>query len=51
MKKCDICDKSVKVSYRFKSNEYKNWVFCCKDCWKIISKHAGYCYGGTRKSS
>ncbi len=51
MKKCDICDKSGKVQYRVKSIEYKNWIFCCKVCWKTISKHEKYFYGGTRKSS
>ena len=50
MKNCDICNNSDNLHYRVKSNKYKTWIFCCKVCWKIISKHEKYCYGGTRKS-
>ena len=50
MKKCDLCNKPDKVHYRFKSIIYKDWIFCCRECWNIISKHSYYSYGGTRKS-
>ena len=49
MKKCDLCQKSDKIHYRVKSKIYKHWIFCCKECWKIISNHNDYSYGGTRK--
>ncbi len=50
MKICDICNKSGKLHFRVKSDNYKTWKFCCKVCWEIISKEKNYCYGGTRKS-
>ena len=50
MKKCDLCQKPSKIHYRVKSIIHKNWIFCCKECWNIISKHDNYSYGGTRKS-
>ena len=50
MKKCDLCHKSDKLHYRVKSNIYKYWIFCCKECWNVISKQNDYSYGGTRKS-
>ena len=50
MKKCDLCHKGDKLHYRVKSEIYKDWIFCCKECWNFISKHSGYSYGGTRKS-
>ena len=49
MKKCDLCHESDKVHYRVKSKIHKNWIFCCKKCWNIISKQDDYSYGGTRK--
>ena len=51
MKKCDLCHKPDKTHYRVKSIIHKNWIFCCKECWDIISKHTNYSYGGTRKSN
>ena len=50
MKKCDLCRKPDKIQYRVKSEIHTNWIFCCKECWTIISKHSKYSYGGTRKS-
>jgi hypothetical protein len=50
MKKCDLCHKPDKIHYRVKSIIYKDWIFCCKECWDVISKHKYYSYGGTRKS-
>ena len=50
MKRCDICYASGDVHFRVRSDKFKNWIFCCKGCWKIISKHEKYSYGGTRKS-
>jgi len=50
MKKCNLCHKPDKLHYRVKSIIHKNWIFCCKECWNIISKQNGYSYGGTRKS-
>ena len=50
MKKCDLCHKPDKTHYRVKSIFYEDWIFCCKECWKLISKHKNYSYGGTRKS-
>ena len=50
MKKCNLCNKPDKLHYRVKSIIHKNWIFCCKECWNIISKQNGYSYGGTRKS-
>ncbi len=50
MKKCDLCDKPDKTHYRVKSIIYTNWIFCCKECWNLISTHKNYSYGGTRKS-
>ena len=48
--KCDLCHKPDKIHYRVKSIIYKDWIFCCKECWDVISKHKYYSYGGTRKS-
>ena len=50
MKKCDLCFKADTVHYRVKSEIHKNWTFCCKECWNIVSKQSQYSYGGTRKS-
>ncbi len=50
MKKCDLCHKPDKIHYRVKSVFYKDWIFCCKECWNLIAKHNNYSYGGTRKS-
>ncbi len=50
MKKCQICLKSDKIHYRVRSKIIKDWIFCCKQCWNIISKQNDYSYGGTRKS-
>ena len=50
MKKCDLCHKLDKVHYRVKSIIHKDWIFCCKECWNVISNHNNYSYGGTRKS-
>ncbi len=50
MKKCDLCHKPDKIHYRVKSIIYKDWIFCCKECWNLVSKHNNYSYGGTRKS-
>ena len=49
MKKCDLCHKPDKTHYRVKSIIHTDWIFCCKECWNIISKHKKYSYGGTRK--
>ena len=51
MKKCDLCKKSDKIHYRVKSKIHKDWIFCCKACWDIVSEHNDYSYGGTRKSN
>ena len=50
MKKCDSCHKPDKIHYRVKSIIHKEWIFCCKECWNVISKHKNYSYGGTKKS-
>tara|TARA_Y100001968_G_C18998778_1_gene544875 strand:- start:70 stop:228 length:159 start_codon:yes stop_codon:yes gene_type:complete len=50
MKECDICNELDAIHYRVKSIKYKNWTFCCKKCWHILSKESKYSYGGTRKS-
>ena len=50
MKKCDLCHKPDKVHYRVKSIIHKDWIFCCKECWNVLSKQNNYSYGGTRKS-
>ncbi len=50
LKKCDSCHKPDKIHYRVKSIIHKDWIFCCKECWNLISKHNNYSYGGTRKS-
>ena len=50
MKKCDLCYKQNKTHYRVKSLMHKNWIFCCIECWNLISKQKNYSYGGTRKS-
>ena len=50
MKKCDLCHKPDKIHYRVKSIIHRDWIFCCKECWNVISKHNDYFYGGTRKS-
>ena len=50
MKKCDLCDKRDNTHYRVKSIIHTKWIFCCKECWKLISTHKNYSYGGTRKS-
>ena len=50
MKKCELCHKPDKVHYRVKSKIYTSWIFCCKECWNIISNQSNYKYGGTRKS-
>jgi len=47
---CDLCNKPDKIHYRVKSVIYRDWIFCCKECWIVISKHNDYSYGGTRKS-
>ena len=39
MKKCDLCHKPDKTHYRVKSRIHKDWTFCCKECWNLISKH------------
>ena len=50
MKKCVLCLKEDKLHYRVKSKIHSEWIFCCKDCWHIISKDRDYNYGGTRKA-
>ena len=50
MKKCDLCKKLDMIHFRVKSSKHKNWLFCCKECWKNISGEDSYSYGGTRKS-
>ena len=50
MKKCNLCLKADKVHYRVRSAIHPKWIFCCKECWSIISKQSEYSYGGTRKS-
>ena len=45
MKKCNLCNKEDKIHYRIKSINYKSWIFCCKQCWNIVSKEKGYTYG------
>ena len=49
-KKCDICNKSGKKHFRVKSINYTKWIFCCKQCWVVVSKEDKYTYGGTRNS-
>ena len=39
MKKCDLCYEPNKIHYRVKSIIHKDWIFCCKECWNLISKH------------
>ena len=39
MKKCDLCHKPDKTHYRVKSIIHKNWIFCCKECWNLISTY------------
>ena len=39
MKKCDLCHKPGKTHYRVKSIIHTNWIFCCKECWNLISTH------------
>ena len=50
MKKCDLCHKQDKVHYRVKSKKHTQWIFCCKECWNIVSMQNKYIFGGTRKS-
>ena len=50
MKKCDLCHKQDKVHYRVKSKIHTQWIFCCKECWNIVSMQSNYIFGGTRKS-
>ncbi len=50
MKICDLCHKPDKIHYRVKSIIHRDWIFCCKECWIVISKHNDNSYGGTRKS-
>ena len=50
MKKCDVCNKEELIQYRVKSINYKNWIFCCTECWHVVSKQDQYAYGGTRKT-
>tara|TARA_B100001939_G_scaffold110941_1_gene95838 strand:- start:1369 stop:1527 length:159 start_codon:yes stop_codon:yes gene_type:complete len=50
MKECDVCNKIDVIHYRVKSINYKNWIFCCKHCWDLVSRESQYSYGGTRKS-
>ena len=49
MKKCNLCNRPGNIHYRVKSIIHSNWIFCCKECWKIVSKQDKYFYGGTRK--
>ncbi len=50
MKECDLCNRVDAIHYRVKSINYKNWIFCCKYCWYLVSQESQYSYGGTRKS-
>ena len=50
MKKCDLCQEPDKIQYRVKSIIHKDWIFCCRECWNLISKQTNYSYGGTRNS-
>jgi len=50
MKECDLCNKADLIHYRVKSKNHQSWIFCCKQCWNIVSKERQYSYGGTRKS-
>ena len=49
MKECNLCNRLGNVHYRVKSINYKNWIFCCKNCLILISRENKYTYGGTRK--
>ncbi len=49
MKACSLCKKLDKVHYRVKSENHREWIFCCKNCWRLLSKEKQYSYGGTRK--
>ena len=49
MKECYLCNEIGLIHYRVKSVKHKNWIFCCKKCWYIVSKESQYIYGGTRK--
>ena len=51
MKNCDLCNKTGRIHYRVKSIKHNNWIFCCHECWNIVSKHRKYLYEGTRKSN
>ena len=46
MKNCDLCNSVDLMHYRVKFINYKNWIFCCKNCWHIVSKQRQYPYGG-----
>jgi len=50
MKECDLCNKQDTTHFRVKSINFKDWIFCCKECWITVSKQSRYSYGGTRKS-
>ena len=39
MNKCDLCHKPDTIQYRVKSIIHKEWIFCCKECLNLISKH------------
>ena len=49
MKKCYLCHRPDTIHYRVKSIIHPQWIFCCKECWNIVSKQSKYSYGGTRK--
>ena len=38
IKKCDLCHQTNTLHFRKKSSIFKKWIFCCKECWNIISK-------------
>ena len=38
MKECNLCNSLGDVHYRVKSINYKNWIFCCKNCLIMISR-------------
>ena len=50
MKECALCRRLDKIHFRVKSIKHKNWIFCCTECWKIVSNENLYSYGGTWKS-
>ena len=49
-KDCYVCDDAKEVLYRCRYEDFKDWVFVCKECLIVIKKDdPTYRYGGTWK--